>query len=158
MNHNLKRTSLFISVLIAFGLLLLVAFSFLAGYWFNDHSFLFSKSQYPLFDQAYRLLEQYGLSPLPEQSKIEYGLIRGLLQAYNDPHTVLVEPPQHELGRGLSRMRIAATACSLFQIHQPEMPGLGMVISWSGLIKLRYYRIPRETLFSPPCGVRAAQA
>lgn len=97
MNHNLKRSSLFISVLIALGLLLLVAFSFLAGYWFNDHSFLFSKSQYPLFDQAYRLLEQYGLSPLPEQSKIEYGLIRGLLQAYNDPHTVLVEPPQHEL-------------------------------------------------------------
>lgn len=97
MKLNSKRSSIVLSALIGLGLVLLVTIAFLAGWWFNDHSFLLTNQRYPLFDQAYNLLEQYGLSPLPEQSKIEYGLIRGLLQAYNDPNTVLVEPPQHEL-------------------------------------------------------------
>ncbi|MEN4013190.1 MAG: S41 family peptidase [Bellilinea sp.] len=96
MERNIKPPP-WVVILTIVGFILLVGISFLAGYWFNDHQSLFFPSHYPLLDQAYRLLEQYGLSPLPEQAIIEHGLIRGLLQVYNDPHTVLVEPPQHEL-------------------------------------------------------------
>lgn len=71
---------------------------FVVGYWARDHqTFSVNASNYPIFEQAYRLLLTHGFYPLPEQNKIEYGMIRGLLQAYNDPYTSFVEPPQHEL-------------------------------------------------------------
>ena len=68
------------------------------GYYIRDQQ-LFSINQrnYPLFEKAYELLLNHGYYPLPDQKKIEYGIIRGLLQAYNDPYTTFIEPPQHEL-------------------------------------------------------------
>ncbi len=84
-----------LSVLI---LLLTLGVGLAVGYLIRDRQILtLAKSSYPLFEQAYELLVQHGFYPLPDQKKIEYGMIRGLLQAYNDPYTMLVEPPQHEL-------------------------------------------------------------
>ncbi|MFN7035877.1 MAG: S41 family peptidase [Bellilinea sp.] len=84
-----------LSVLI---LLLTLGVGLAVGYLIRDRQILtLAKSGYPLFEQAYELLVQHGFYPLPDQKKIEYGMIRGLLQAYNDPYTMLVEPPQHEL-------------------------------------------------------------
>lgn len=84
-----------LSVLI---LLLTLGVGLAVGYFIRDRQILtLAKSSYPLFEQAYELLVQHGFYPLPDQKKIEYGMIRGLLQAYNDPYTMLVEPPQHEL-------------------------------------------------------------
>lgn len=84
-----------LSVLI---LLLTLGVGLAVGYLIRDQQILtLAKSSYPLFEQAYELLVQHGFYPLPDQKKIEYGMIRGLLQAYNDPYTMLVEPPQHEL-------------------------------------------------------------
>ncbi|GIV66417.1 MAG: S41 family peptidase [Chloroflexota bacterium] len=71
---------------------------FAAGYFLGSRQISsVTKYQFPLFEHAYELLVQHGFYPLPDQRKIEYGIIRGLLQAYNDPYTILVEPPQHEL-------------------------------------------------------------
>lgn len=47
--------------------------------------------------QAYEILQQHGLKETPAGSALEYGMIRGMLQAYDDPYTIFVEPAQHEL-------------------------------------------------------------
>lgn len=64
--------------------------------------YLYHRSQaaaldFPLFDEAYSLVKTYGLKDLPARPVIEYGLIRGLLEAYAEPHTSFLEPPQNEL-------------------------------------------------------------
>lgn len=75
-----------------------LGFGGVAGYLIRDRQLIpIHQRTFPLFEQAYEILINHGFYPLPEQKKIEYGLIRGLLQAYNDPFTVFVEPPQHEL-------------------------------------------------------------
>jgi len=55
------------------------------------------QNSYPVFTQAYGLLKNNALKPLPAAKILEYGMIRGLLEAVNDPFTVFVEPPQNEL-------------------------------------------------------------
>jgi carboxyl-terminal processing protease len=51
----------------------------------------------PILHQALQLLEDHSLNPLPTPPAIEYGMIRGMVQAANDPYTMFVEPPQHQL-------------------------------------------------------------
>lgn len=50
-----------------------------------------------ILEQAYQILNKNGLKDMPEERRLEYGMIRGMLQAYDDPYTVFVEPAQHEL-------------------------------------------------------------
>lgn len=96
MKTNLSRFQLIILVILLIGLNLGIGAGI--GYLIRDQQiFSVNKKNYPLFGQAYELLVNHGFYPLPEQKKIEYGMIRGLLQAYNDPFTTFVEPPQHEL-------------------------------------------------------------
>ncbi len=69
--------------------------TFFAGYWSR-----FRQEQpdpYPLLDQASQILNEYGYNPLPTPPALEYGMIRGMLQAYGDPYTSFIEPVQHEL-------------------------------------------------------------
>lgn len=49
--------------------------------------------QYPLLAQAQALLNEHYLRPLPEQTALEYGAIRGLLGTLNDRLTYFIEPP-----------------------------------------------------------------
>ncbi len=51
----------------------------------------------PILLQARSILEQNALKDLPKPPALEYGMIKGMVQAYNDPYTVFVEPPQHQL-------------------------------------------------------------
>ncbi|MGW8252005.1 MAG: S41 family peptidase, partial [Anaerolineales bacterium] len=50
-----------------------------------------------ILDHAYRILRDNGWKDLPQSPSLEYGMIRGMLGAYDDPYTVFVEPVQHEL-------------------------------------------------------------
>jgi carboxyl-terminal processing protease len=80
--------------------ILIVAVSFLGGFLFHEWRFaedLFAKSNYPLLDEASNILKENAFFPLPEDKQLEYGMIRGMLGAYNEPYTIFVEPPQHEL-------------------------------------------------------------
>jgi carboxyl-terminal processing protease len=52
---------------------------------------------YPILAQARSILAEHGLKPAPQDPALEYGMIRGMLQAYDDPYTIFVEPVQHEL-------------------------------------------------------------
>lgn len=73
---------------------LVVLVAFLVGFYSNNG---YTQFNFPIFNQAYDILEKNGLKPLPATPLTEYELIRGLLKAYDDPYTVFVEPSQHEL-------------------------------------------------------------
>ncbi len=50
-----------------------------------------------LLNQAYAILANEGINPLPTPPALEYGMIRGMVQAYGDPFTSFLEPPQAQL-------------------------------------------------------------
>jgi carboxyl-terminal processing protease len=124
-------------LILLFGLLqvLIVAAAFVCGYLFRDWPAgdeLLSGTKYPVFDQALRLLKENAINPLPPAKKLEYGMIRGMLQVLDDPYTVFVEPPQHELqtnqlegrfgGIGVRIDRDAANMVYLYPL--PDSPAL----------------------------------
>jgi len=88
--RRLLRASLMFELLIV-----LAGLSFLAGYLFYEKQS--QALRFPLFEEAYGLIRDHGWKALPAAPQVEYGLIRGLLQAYNDQYTVFLEPPQNEL-------------------------------------------------------------
>jgi carboxyl-terminal processing protease len=85
------KKSFFLTLLVA----AVIAAAFLAGFFVRDR--LVEQMRRPILEQVFDLIKNHGLQPLPENPAIEYGMIRGLLQAYNEPHTYFVEPVQHEL-------------------------------------------------------------
>jgi carboxyl-terminal processing protease len=83
------------SFLISLAILLLLIASFFSGYMLRG-----TQNDVPSFhllSQAYDILTQNSLKEPPVAPALEYGMIRGMLQTYNDPYTVFLEPPQHEL-------------------------------------------------------------
>ena len=94
MNENmLSRKNLFLFI----GLqLILTGLIFTAGL-LTEKIIYQRQSNFPIFTQAYELLKVNALEPLPAPKILEYGMIRGLLEAFNDPFTIFVEPPQNEL-------------------------------------------------------------
>lgn len=68
---------------------------FLSGYLARD--WLAPAPRLPILNQAHDLLLQNGLKASPPDPALEYGMIHGMLRAYDDRYTVFVEPPQHEL-------------------------------------------------------------
>lgn len=91
-SHMINKDRLLNSLL----LITALALAFAAGYLAND---LFARyaSDTPLLEEAISIFETHALHPLPEQKELEYGMIRGMLEAYGDPNTIFLEPPQHEL-------------------------------------------------------------
>ena len=75
---------------------LLVGISFLAGY-FGRELTTAEFFQFPITREAFQILRDEGLKPLPAKTKLEYGMVRGMIDAYDDPFTVFIEPPQAEL-------------------------------------------------------------
>ncbi len=75
-------------------ILTLAASSFGAGYALRWRQ---TQTRLPLLEEAYQLLIEHGLKPIPAEPAMEYGMIRGMLQAYDDPYTIFLEPPQNEL-------------------------------------------------------------
>jgi carboxyl-terminal processing protease len=73
-----------------------ISCAFLAGFFVNA-SLDATRTSFPVLDEAYTILAEHALNPLPPAPALEYGMIRGMLQAYGDPYTVFIEPVQHEL-------------------------------------------------------------
>lgn len=84
--------SFFVTLLVV----LVIGVSFLAGYRFREAQ-IGPGSDLPLLRRAYQILLQHGLNEVPPAPALEYGMIRGMLQAYGDPFTTFSEPAQHEL-------------------------------------------------------------
>lgn len=53
-----------------------------------------------LLSQAKDLVTDHYVGDLPDDVALEYGMIRGMLQTLNDPHSVFIEPSAHELETG----------------------------------------------------------
>lgn len=106
-----RSFSAILLVLFAVLQVLIIGVSFMGGFLFYEWRYslpefeipgvnvkeILPDAPLPLLSEAKRILEENAFFPLPEQSKLEYGMIRGMLQAYNEPFTTFVEPPQHEL-------------------------------------------------------------
>ncbi|MEN8172381.1 MAG: S41 family peptidase [Chloroflexota bacterium] len=89
---NWKRT------LFTFFLLLLsLSLAFISGYFTYERMHDGSTADLNILEQARSVLENHALYKLPSDTALEYGMIRGMLQAYGDPYTRFVEPNQHEL-------------------------------------------------------------
>jgi carboxyl-terminal processing protease len=56
-----------------------------------------SFDSFPILVQAYDILKNHGIKDLPSSSSMEYGMIHGMVEVYDDPYTMFVEPVQHEL-------------------------------------------------------------
>jgi carboxyl-terminal processing protease len=73
---------------------LLIAFA--GGYLFNQ--FINPPElELPLLSQAQSIVKNHAFYPLPEARELEYGMIRGMVSALEDPYASFVEPVQHEL-------------------------------------------------------------
>jgi len=72
-----------------------IAVAFFAGYLVNAANS--SSADLPILHEAYSILREHGLKPMPAAPALEYGMARGMTEAYGDPFTRFVEPPQHEL-------------------------------------------------------------
>ena len=77
-------------------LIIILVTSFSAGYLVHQQNSS-GPSNLPILAQAYSFLRDKGLNPLPRSPTLEYGMIRGMLEAYGDPYSVFVEPNLHEL-------------------------------------------------------------
>jgi carboxyl-terminal processing protease len=84
------------SFLITLAVVLCLSLGFIAGYLAHDR-LAASPSGFSVLQQAYEILTTKGLKDPPSPPALEYGMIRGMLQAYDDPFTSFVEPAEHEL-------------------------------------------------------------
>jgi carboxyl-terminal processing protease len=75
--------------------ILCIVAAFMVGYW--EAIIHPASDDLPLLHDAYNILREHGLNPLPTAPVMEYGMIRGMTDAYGDPFTRFVEPPEHEL-------------------------------------------------------------
>lgn len=70
--------------------------AFLSGYflkvYFDDRS-----NEFPVLNQAYNILLNHEYNDLPESKSLEYGMIRGMVDASGDQYAEFQEPTQHEL-------------------------------------------------------------
>lgn len=83
---------LLISLLVAAGFVS----AFLSGYFLRAY-FDSRSNEFPVLNQAYSILLNHAYLDLPEAKSLEYGMIRGMLQASGDPYATFQEPVQHEL-------------------------------------------------------------
>jgi carboxyl-terminal processing protease len=78
---------------------LVIAMTFLAGYFV--HARQVPSVKLPVLNQAHDILLEHGLDVPVEGSMLEYGMIRGMLQAYGDPYSSFSEPAQAELSSNM---------------------------------------------------------
>ena len=87
-----KRWTSFLTLAL-FGVTLL---SFAAGYWAREIWPLASE-QLIILREARRLLELHYIGPLPDDLKLERGMIHGMVGVLHDPYSRYVEPDAHEI-------------------------------------------------------------
>lgn len=112
MKINSRNSYFLFIVLLA---ITLVVLSFYAGYEIRDRSKSnnSSEEQFPLVVEAFEILKKNGLKEMPDTTEIQYYMIRGMLDAYNDPYTVFIEPDDHELQSDQLSGKFGGIGCSI---------------------------------------------
>jgi carboxyl-terminal processing protease len=85
----------FRSFLITFILIVLLMVAFAGGYYYHQRWVV--SNSFSLLNEAHNILSNHGLEEPPDPPVLEYGMIRGMLQAYDDPFTIFLEPAEKEL-------------------------------------------------------------
>lgn len=90
-----KRRTTLLTLLRGFAFGALLGAAFMAGFLFRGEMPLQAQGNrsYPLLQQAHSLLIDHYLRPLPSETQLEYGAIRGLLATLNDRLTYFIDPP-----------------------------------------------------------------
>lgn len=70
--------------------------AFLSGYFLRAY-FEDATYELPILNQAFDIFINHSFLELPGSRALEYGMIRGMLQASGDPYAIFLEPVQHEL-------------------------------------------------------------
>jgi len=76
-------------------LIFFIIISFVGGFFM--HQALTKGQGFALLQQAFQILSDNGYKELPQTTQLEYGMINGMLQVYDDPYTILLQPAQNEL-------------------------------------------------------------
>lgn len=92
-SENQSRSLAFWGLFI-FMQILVVLTAFAAGYYFHRW---YVSGDLSLASRALQLVKENSYDPLPQPTKLQYGMIKGLVQALNDPFASFFEPPQAEL-------------------------------------------------------------
>lgn len=85
----------FRAFLITFGVIMFISGIFALGYFARD--LVDGEQSFSLLDEAHQIILENGFKEPPPAPALEYGMIHGMVSAYGDPHTMFIEPPQHEL-------------------------------------------------------------
>ena len=64
---------------------------------FAHSTFLRYRGEFGLVRQAKDILQENTVSDIPDETFLQYGMIRGLLNTLDDPYTYFVEPAEHEV-------------------------------------------------------------
>lgn len=86
------KNALVVSILFVLGMALSFGAGFLLRDWLAPEDF-----NGMLVEEAYTILQDHAYLEPPAPPALEYGMIHGLVAAYNDPYTLFVEPATHEL-------------------------------------------------------------
>ena len=70
--------------------------AFLSGYFMRAY-FESPIKEFPILNQAFDIYINHSYAEIPKSRVLEYGMIRGLLKASEDPYAIFLEPVQHEL-------------------------------------------------------------
>ena len=84
----------YISYIIA--AIIIISSAFIGGFLTSEY-LTRDDEQYQILNQSVSILQNHALDDIPPAPALEYGMIRGMLKAYGDPHTTFVKPVQHEL-------------------------------------------------------------
>lgn len=74
----------------------IIVLAFLVG-WFGYQYYTLHNDDLNLLIQAKDILNENSIASLPDETKLQYGMIRGMIQMINDPFTCFIEPPEQEL-------------------------------------------------------------
>jgi carboxyl-terminal processing protease len=140
-----------ISLYVLVGITLVLAFA--TGFVINDYIRL-RAGDFPVFNQAYDLIIDHGYSDVPADPAIEYGMIRGMIEAYGDPFTSFVEPARAELdsnnlhgsfgGIGVRTVRESDGSILLYPF--PEGPAaIAGIMDADQLVRVTDLKIEAET-------------
>jgi carboxyl-terminal processing protease len=82
--------------LVAICAILLVGLSMLGGFYLGSSGHP-GATRYRLPNEAQQFLEDYFIDALPDQVSLERGMVRGMVEVLDDPHTAYFEPAFQEL-------------------------------------------------------------
>jgi carboxyl-terminal processing protease len=133
--------------------------SFGFGYLIRAFQDLTQRPEFPILEQAFDILENHAYDEIQEEKELEYGMIRGMVEAYGDPYTRFEEPAQHELATDELEGKYGGIGASLEQdvdrnvILHPFQDGPAMkagVLDGDRLIKVDHLEIlpitPMDTI------------